>query len=159
MAAQPWACTEATSGLAKWLGYDGVFLGLRRQESVRRAGILRAAADIVRDYWHINPLIEWSDDDVWDYIEEHGLAYCTAYDRLSQIGVSRHRARLGPLPLSDGKHLWKGWPNLYVELIKQYGKRWVIPGKRKPHDMDNLTWLDLQDALQPRAAQRTSPET
>ena len=135
--------------LASRLGYNGVFLGIRRAESVRRASILAASngLDQLNGIWYCNPIIEWSEADVWDCIYEHGLAYCPVYDRLTEIGVDRYHARLGPLPLSDGKHLWQGWPDLYIALLSHYGKRWTVPGKRKPHGMDNLTWLDLQDAL------------
>ena len=135
--------------LASRLGYNAVFLGLRRQESLRRADILIASTGIdeLGQITYINPILEWSDDDVWNYILNEGLEYCTVYDRLADIGVSRHHARLGPLPLSQGEHLWKGWPDLYIALIQRYGLRWTRPGHRKPHDMDNLTWLELQDTL------------
>ena len=55
--------------LAPWLGYDGLFMGLRRAESLRRAEILKTSKGIdkKRHLLYVNPLIEWSDDDVWDY--------------------------------------------------------------------------------------------
>ena len=138
------------SKLAPYLGYDGAFLGLRRAESIRRANILEAASGIdwVKGYWHVNPLIDWSDADVWEYIDECELAYCPVYDRLTEIGVGRHHARVGPLPLSDGKHLWRGWPQLYAALVRHYGQRWTVPvGPRCPKGVAMLDWLDIQDAL------------
>lgn len=151
MEALSWVSERNVSSgeLATRLGYDGVFLGLRRAESLRRADILALSTGIDRlnRVWYINPIIDWSDDDVWTYIDDHGLVYCSVYDTLAEIGVGRHQARLGPLPLSEGEHLWKGWPDLYIALIRRYGLRWTRPGRRKPHGMDNLTWLELQDAL------------
>ena len=151
MEALPWVTERNVSPgeLASRLGYDSVFLGLRRQESVRRAGILAAATgcDRLNGIWYVNPLLDWSDDDVWAYIRAHGLDYCPVYDRLAEIGVGVHRQRLGPLPLAEGRHLWRGWPRLYIELLRNYGRRWTVPGARLPHDMDMLTWLDLQDVL------------
>ena len=77
MEALPWATDRTVSPgeLASRLGYNGVFLGLRRGESVRRADILEASTGIDRlnSIWYCNPLIEWTGDDVWDYIHEHGL--------------------------------------------------------------------------------------
>ena len=147
----PWMSGRNVSPgeLASRLGYNSVFLGLRRAESLRRAGILEESTGIekLNGIVYANPLIDWSDADVWDYIGEHGLDYCPAYDRLTEIGVGRHHARLGPLPLSEGKHLWKGWPELYIELLRRYGRRWTVPGHRKPHDMHPLTWLELQEVL------------
>lgn len=142
--------TGELAKLAPYLGYDGVFLGLRRAESVRRAGILEAATGIdrLRGYWHINPVIDWSDADVWAYIAAHGLDYCPVYDRLTEIGVGRHRARVGPLPLSEGKHLWTGWPTMYARLVARYGRRWTVPtNRRPPRGVSRLDWLDIQDAI------------
>ena len=48
------------ASLARHLGYDGAFLGLRRAESLRRADILAASTGVdwiggLRRYWHVNP--------------------------------------------------------------------------------------------------------
>ena len=138
--------------LAPYMGYDGVFLGMRRAESLRRAGILATASgiDYVGRYWHINPIIDWTDADVWAYIAAHRLDYCPVYDKLTAIGVNRHHARLGPLPLSEGKHLWHGWPQMYCALLRKYGRRWSIPTgglTRPPKGVSQLDWMDIQDAL------------
>lgn len=29
----------------------------------------------------INPLLEWSCDDIWSYIRDHNVPYCTLYDQ------------------------------------------------------------------------------
>lgn len=29
----------------------------------------------------VNPIIDWSDDDVWEFIHEYGVPYCSLYDR------------------------------------------------------------------------------
>lgn len=45
----------------------------------------------------VNPIIDWTDDDVWEFIEEYGVRYCSLYDegfkRLGCIGC----------PLAGGK--------------------------------------------------------
>ena len=134
--------------LAGRLGYDSVCLGLRRGESLRRADILEAATgiDMLNGVTYINPIIDWTTDDVWEYIHEIELPYCGVYDVMDRIGVGRHKARVGPLPLSEGQHLWRGWPWLYIALVQRYGRRWTIP-RRRPHDMDMLTWLELREVL------------
>ena len=133
------------------MGYDAAFLGLRRAESLRRAGILAAShgLDRLNGVWYCNPLIDWTDDDVWGYIRSEGLDYCPVYDRLFDIGVSVHHARLGPLPLSPGDHLWKGWPWMYPALVRKYGQRWTRPVslRRPPKGVSMLDWLEIQDAL------------
>ena len=133
------------------LGYDSAILGMRRAESLRRADILASSSGISRlnGITYINPIIEWTARDVWQYIQDHELPYCGVYDVMEAIGVGRHKSRVGPLPLSQGDHLWKGWPQMYIELIRAYGRRWIIP-RRKPHKMDMLTWLELQEVLSGR---------
>lgn len=34
-----------------------------------------------KDKFVINPILEWSDKDVWDYIKENNLPYCSLYDK------------------------------------------------------------------------------
>ena len=94
------------------LGYDTAILGLRREESLRRAAILDGNDGIskLNRVTYVNPIIDWTTDDVWGYIIEHGLDYCSVYDRLTEIGIPRHKQRLGPLPLTHGRTLWRGWP-------------------------------------------------
>lgn len=138
------------SRLAVQLGYDGAFLGMRRAESRRREAILdnSSGTEMLAGYLRVNPIIDWSDDDVWAYIGAENLTCCPVYDRLTAIGVSRHNARLGPLPLAQGEHLWKGWPELYVSLVQRYGLHWTRPGLRRPPSITPLLWLELKDALQ-----------
>ena len=148
----PWVAERnVTPGeLATRLGYDGVFLGLRRAESLRRAGILATANGLERlnGVWYANPLIEWSDYDVWAYIKKHNLPYCPVYNRLSEIGVSTHHQRLGPLALTPGEYLWKGWPSLYASLIRRYGLMWTRPAsRRKPKGIATMDWLEILDAI------------
>ena len=152
----PWVSERNVSPgqLATRLGYNGAFLGLRRAESLRRAGILAASTGLekLKGVWYANPIIDWSDSDVWDYIDEHGLDYCPVYDRLASIGISRHHARLGPLPLTPGEYLWKGWPQLYASLIRRYGQRWTKPtSRRPPKGVEMLDWLDIADVLRQTA--------
>ena len=145
-----WQSPRMTAGqFAARLGYDGVILGLRRAESLRRADILDDAvgSDRLGAIQYINPLIGWSDVDVWAYITQEHLDFCAVYDRLAAQGVDIHHQRVGPLPLTPGKQIWRGWPDLYVALIRRYGLRWTHPGRRRPHDMDPLIWLDIQSIL------------
>ncbi|MFA5322812.1 MAG: phosphoadenosine phosphosulfate reductase family protein, partial [Smithella sp.] len=56
----------------------------------------------------INPIIDWSDEDVWEYIKTRNIAYCSLYDegfkRLGCIGC--------PMAGTDGrKKEFSRWPN------------------------------------------------
>ena len=116
---------------------------------MRRADILADTSGIntINGITYVNPIIDWSVDDIWRYIAQRGLDYCPVYDVMDRIGVGRRRARVGPLPLSDGSHLWKGWPQTYIQLLTRYGRRWRVP-TRRPHHMDMLTWIEIRDVLE-----------
>ena len=65
----------------------------------------------------VNPIIDWTDDDVWEFIEEYGVRYCELYDegfkRLGCIGC----------PLAGRKSMlrdFERWPKykaLYVQAF------------------------------------------
>ena len=58
-----------------------VVTGIRWAESSRRAK--RKATESCfnhHDRFFVNPIIEWEDSDVWEYIRERGLPYCSLYD-------------------------------------------------------------------------------
>jgi phosphoadenosine phosphosulfate reductase len=66
---------RALSGLAVWM------TGLRREQSVTRT----AAESVERDEAHngivkVNPLVDWTTDQVWDYIRERKVPYNRLHD-------------------------------------------------------------------------------
>ena len=68
-----------------------VVTGIRWAESGRRSKrrIVEACFKDSRKFY-VNPIIDWSDEDVWEYIKGRGIAYCSLYDegfkRLGCIG-------------------------------------------------------------------------
>jgi phosphoadenosine phosphosulfate reductase len=53
-------------------GYDAWFTGIRRAQSATRAEIEPIARDGTR-LVKVSPLFDWSDDDVWSYVNEHDV--------------------------------------------------------------------------------------
>ncbi len=67
---------RALSGLSGWI------TGLRREQSVTRTELGKVELDesqggIVK----VNPLADWTQEDVWDYIREHEVPYNALHDR------------------------------------------------------------------------------
>lgn len=63
-------------------GLDAWITGLRREQNVTRAGVQL----VERDEAHggiikINPLVEWTEDQVWDYIRNHDVPYNRLHDQ------------------------------------------------------------------------------
>lgn len=70
---------RALAGLAGWV------TGLRREQSVTRAGLAPIEVDAVNGgILKINPLLNWSSAQVWDYAREHGIPV----NRLHRQGYS-----------------------------------------------------------------------
>lgn len=105
-------------------GYDAVFIGLRKQESIRRRERILQGRSLtsIKEFW---PLQNWDWKDVWAYIFTNELPYHSAYDLyISILGWDKVRFTtffdpefdvLGASNL-DGLLLW-GWKNVQMEEI------------------------------------------
>ena len=66
---------RALSGLEVWL------TGLRREQSVTRDAMQLVEWDDTFGLIKVNPLIDWSESDVWDYLKTHDVPYNALHDR------------------------------------------------------------------------------
>ena len=55
--------------------------GIRRQDSQSRASAPKFAWDKRFGLWKLNPLADWSEKDVWNYIAEHDIPYNELHDQ------------------------------------------------------------------------------
>ena len=62
-------------------GVDAWVAGLRRDQSPSRASTPKLAWDAKHERWKFNPLADWTDEDVRDYIAEHDLPYNKLHDQ------------------------------------------------------------------------------
>lgn len=66
---------RALSGLDAWV------TGLRREQSVTRTDVHKIEWDEGNGLVKVNPLVDWTHDDVWKYIREHYVPYNALHDR------------------------------------------------------------------------------
>src|SRR5438128_9177445 len=66
---------RALAGKKSWI------TGLRREQSQARQTLEREAWDDANGLIKINPLLEWTSDDVWAYIKIHDVPYNALHDR------------------------------------------------------------------------------
>ena len=88
--------------------YDAYASGIRRDESPSRAGTPVVEWDAKRGKVKVNPLVDWTQDDVDTYVAEHGiLVNPLAEDGYPSIGCApcTHRVAPGEDPRSGR---WKG---------------------------------------------------
>jgi len=95
--------------------------GIRKQESIKRSK--RKMVEICykgTGKIYINPIIDWSESDVWDFIREKKLKYCSLYDQgWKRIGclfcpMANKAHRLAELKL---------YPKFAQAFILAFGKR------------------------------------
>ena len=65
---------QALAGVDCWVS------GIRRQDSQTRAGAAKFAWDRRFGLWKLNPLADWSEQDVWDYVNEREIPYNPLHD-------------------------------------------------------------------------------
>jgi phosphoadenosine phosphosulfate reductase len=62
-------------------GVDAWITGIRREQAATRAGAGKLERDERRGIWKLNPLVDWSEKDVWRYIHAYELPYNPLHDR------------------------------------------------------------------------------
>ena len=66
---------RALSGMDAWI------TGLRREQSVTRTDLKIVEWDAANGLIKINPLLEWSEVQVWDFIKQHDIPYNKLHDQ------------------------------------------------------------------------------
>ncbi len=95
---------RALAGKRAWI------TGLRRAQSVTRTELPKIELDETHDdIFKINPLAEWSVEDVWAYIKENGVPYNTLHDRgFPSIGCAPCTRAIAPgEDLRAGRWWWE----------------------------------------------------
>lgn len=61
-------------------GRDAWITGMRREQSVTRGALTATERDAVHGLWKFNPLVDWSEADVWRYVRAHDVPYNRLHD-------------------------------------------------------------------------------
>jgi len=90
---------------------DGLILtGVRAAESLKRAQRLSfEPCKTSKDKWFLNPIIDWEDSDVWEFLKGEGIPYCSLYDE----GFKRLGCILCPMTSEKQKRIEaERWPKM-----------------------------------------------
>jgi phosphoadenosine phosphosulfate reductase len=128
----------------KEIGGSGrvVMTGVRKAESSsRKHRRMYEESKRVKGKIFLHPIIEWSDQDVWDYIQTKSLKYCSLYDE----GKKRIGCILCPMQGPKGMRAdAERWPKYYkaylraIDRVIKSGRRWQ--GMTADEVMD--WWID-----------------
>jgi len=65
---------------------ETIITGIRWEESNSRKCRDFYEKDNRKEKWYVNPIIDWEEWEVWEYIEKNNLPSCELYDSQSRIG-------------------------------------------------------------------------
>lgn len=101
-----------------------VILGVRWAESVKRSGrrpVETCFNDSTKTY--VNPIIEWSDEEVWRYTHRENIPYCSGYDsgkkRYGCIGCPKMGAKKMIAEFTE-------YPKYYDRFMRIFEKAWSV---------------------------------
>lgn len=124
-----WCCEELKHGRRT----PGVLyvLGIRWAESARRKGRWRVVQACERTHnMTLCPIIEWTDAEVWEYIRERGLPYCSLYDE----GYKRLGCVCCPLSPEKMRAEAERWPKVAAIWRRGAEARWKYITERDGAD-------------------------
>jgi phosphoadenosine phosphosulfate reductase len=119
-----------------------VMTGLRKKESVnRRNRKLYEQSTRNKKTWYLNPIIEWSDYDVWTYIRNHNLEYPCLYDE----GYKRIGCILCPLQSIEGRKMdAERYPKYYKAFLRAFDR---MLKSRPDHSTFHSEWKTAEEVM------------
>lgn len=126
-----------------------IITGIRWEESYQRARRKMTEPCFKGDKSYIHPIIDWTSEDVWEFIKGNNIPYCSLYDEgWKRIGCVC-------CPNSNQKAQAERWPKIaaaYLHAVQRYWPekqnkqhktaeayfQWWLAGKGNKHDEDEL---------------------
>lgn len=95
-------------------GYDIAIIGIRFEESARRAKKWRVFGQKQDRTYYVCPICDWSDSDVWEFLNTNGIPHCCIYDR----GFTRIGCVACPLSVKYHDKEIAMWPKT-IEMLRK----------------------------------------
>jgi phosphoadenosine phosphosulfate reductase len=114
--------TRVLAGLKAWI------CGLRREQSVTRQSIGKVEWDATFGLYKINPLVDWTEQRVWDFIQRSGVPYNALHDQgYRSIGCAPCTRTVKPgEDIRAGRWWWENPEHKECGLHIQDGR--IVPG-------------------------------
>lgn len=131
-------------------------MGIRAAESPRRAAKWKTftrwqSRGRPTSSWVLNPILYWSDDDVWHFIRERELPYCELYDegwkRLGCIGCPMGGADQVRREFARWPQYERAWRRAFHRLWERRRGSVMTRGKRKGRPWPGFPTITTADEL------------
>jgi len=140
-------CCEAL----KERGGEGrtVVTGIRWAESVKRSKRRQIEVCYTGRKNYLNPIINWTDEEVWAYIRDRGLPYCSLYDEgFTRIGCIMCPMMYNPLRQRDVER-WPKYADAYRRSCRRSLNRAIDDGLERGgwrYDSDDMYdwWMNTE---------------
>jgi len=121
-----------------------IITGIRWAESYRRRARRRLIESCQKGERRtfLNPIIDWSESEVWEYIRERNLPYCSLYDE----GFKRLGCIMCPMTGTKGMlKTAERWPKYYNAYLRAFEK--MLIRKRERIGEKDIKWQTAEDVM------------
>jgi phosphoadenosine phosphosulfate reductase len=111
--------------------------GIRKEESPRRAKYPRINYNEKRDSTAYYPIFDWTEGEIWDYIEQHNLPYPSVYDEgLSRLGciICIYHSNKGGKGHEFYRKRWPGYFKAFEHQVRKWWHRRNDSGRDMAHE-------------------------
>ena len=139
-----WCCKEYKESSH---GNAVAVFGIRAEESANRAKRWKIWTPYRGGSWVLNPILYWSADNVWQYIRENNIPYCSLYDegfdRLGCIGCPMGRKKQRLQQFARWPRYEALWKKAFREIWESYHGKLTVRGEARGMDKHNFnSWED-----------------
>lgn len=129
-----WCCMELKKKPGLKINIQHRVMGIRAEEGSARAKYQRIEYFKKYEHFHYHPILDWSEGDIWEYIDDNKLSYPALYDE----GLSRIGCVICPYHYTGngrGHDFYrKRWPKMFTRF-EQYCKKWFDKRKKQGRKM------------------------
>ena len=106
-----------------------VVTGIRAAESSARKNRAMVETCYAGNKRYLHPIIDWNETDVWQFIRENGLPYCSLYDEgFKRLGCIMCPMKGARAQEADGKR-WPNYRDVYIRTFRRMLTRAAELGK------------------------------
>jgi phosphoadenosine phosphosulfate reductase len=125
-----------------------VITGVRADESPKRKHRQQVEACVRHGQNLVNPIIWWTEEEVWRFIREHGLKYCSLYDkgwkRIGCIGCPLATQENRIRELNEYPKIKKAYLSAFGRMLKDRESRGKFHKWDTPEQVMDW-WLELDE--------------
>ena len=91
----------------------------------------------------LNPIIDWTDDEVWEFIREYAVPYCKLYDEgFTRVGC------IGCPMNTHASEEFDRWPKYREQYVRSFEKMIMEIERRGVLRKEGLSWINGEAVME-----------